>query len=191
MLIGITGNSGVGKSHLIKNVNRPYYLIDADKIGHECLFMPDCKAEIVDVFGSDILENDEINRKKLGSIVFLDKTLLEQLTQITSKYILKEIEKQIEENSSKYELLILDAPLLVEYGLHKKCDKTILIIADYEDKIKRIMERDGITEEVAIGRLNKQKDDVVQQKNVDITFENGYNLKSIENFNNLINDIME
>ncbi len=191
MIVGITGNSGVGKSFLIKNIKRTKYVIDADRIGHECLLMAECKTEIVAEFGDRILNSSEIDRKKLGKIVFLDKAKLEILTTITHKYILNEINYLIEINKSNYELIIIDAPLLVEAGLHKKCDKSILVTASFDEKIKRIVERDKISKEVAEGRLNKQSKDETQQKNVDIVFENGYNLKSIENFNMIINKIME
>ncbi len=190
MILGITGNSGVGKSFLIQNLKVDYFLIDADKIGHKCLLMTECKAEIVSVFGNEVLENDEINRKKLGEIVFLDKEKLKRLTEITHKYILKEIERLILENLNKFKLIIIDAPLLVEAGLHKKCDKSILVTAEYSEKIKRIMERDNISEELAVGRLSKQSNDSLLEKNVDIIFENSYNLKAINSFNNIVNAIV-
>ncbi len=188
MILGITGNSGAGKSFLIKNIEVEYFLIDADKIGHSCLQMADCKAEIVDNFGLAIIENGEINRKKLGEEVFTDNLKLERLTEITHRYILREIDRLILENNS-YSLIIIDAPLLVESGLHKKCDKTILVMGSSKEKLKRIMVRDNITLEIAEGRLSKQTNDVDQEKNVDIVFENSYNLKAIVNFNNLIDKI--
>ncbi len=189
MIIGITGNSGAGKSHLIKNLDFEYFLIDADKIGHYCLQMADCKAEIIENFSVNIIENGEINRKKLGEIVFQDKSKLEKLTEITHRYILNEINRLISENSERFSIIIIDAPLLIESGLNKKCDKTILVTADNDEKIKRIVERDNISEKIAFGRIAKQTIDIVQEKNVDIVFENSYNLKAILNFNNIIKEL--
>ncbi len=190
MILGITGNSGVGKSFLIKNIEQDYFLIDADKIGHKSLLMTDCKAEILNNFGVNLLDDGEINRKKLGEIVFKDKLKLEQLTEITHRYILKEIDALILDNLDRYNLIIIDAPLLIEAGLHRKCDKTILVTATFEEKVKRIIERDNISEDLAKGRLSKQTKDELQEKNVDIVFENSYNLKAITSFNNIISDLI-
>ncbi len=187
MIIGITGNSAVGKSFLIRNIEKDYFLIDADKIGHSVLLMADCKAEVVNIFGNEILQDGEIVRKRLGEIVFNDKNLLNKLTKITHYYILKEIDSLIEENKNKHKIIILDAALLIESGLHEKCDKTILVTASYEQKIAKMVERDNISEELAKARLDKQTNDSKNQKNVDIVFENSYNLKAIQNFNNIIN----
>ncbi len=103
----------------------------------------------------------------------------------------EEINKLILENINNYKLIIIDAALLVESGLSAKCDKTILVTADFDVKVSKIMERDNISEEIAVGRLKKQASDEIQQKNVDIVFENSYNLKAIEKFNNIIKNIME
>ncbi len=187
MIIGITGNSAVGKSFLIKNIQKDYFLIDADKIGHYVLLMDNCKAEIVEVFGNGILEDGEIIRKRLGEIVFNDKLLLNKLTEITHRYILKEINILIENNKNKYDIIILDAALLIESGLHQNCDKTILVTAKYEQKVAKMVERDNICKELAKARLDKQTNDIKNQKYVDIVFENSYNLKAIQNFNNIIN----
>ncbi len=189
MIIGITGNSSVGKSFLIEKLEMNYFLIDADKIGHTVLKLPKCKDEVLSFFGEEILDNNEINRKRLGEIVFNDKEKLEVLTEITHRYILKQIDNILAENIDLYELIIIDAALLIESGLYKKCDKTILVVATYDEKIRRIVERDNVSRELAIARLEKQTDDDVNKKYVDIVFENSYNLKTIQLFNELVNRV--
>lgn len=189
MIIGITGNSGVGKSFLIKNIKSDVFVIDADKIGHFCLKLDKCKAEIVDVFGVGVLDEDnEIDRKQLGNIVFKNKELLKKLTEITHRYILLDIDNKIETKLKDDEnaTIIIDAPLLFEANLDKKCQYTILVMANYDRKLEQIVERDKISTELAKARLDKQAKDSEVSKKVDFIFENKYNDNSIEIFNNII-----
>ncbi len=192
MVIGVTGNSGAGKSFLVKNIEAKHFLIDADKIGHDCLLDLECKNELLDYFGLEILDNDNnISRVKLGNIVFNDKEKLVNLTNITHKHIIKKIKGLVEENNGDNKLVIIDAPLLIEANLQNICDKTILITAKYENKVENIMKRDGITKDLAEKRLKSQTKDEIQQKNVDIVFENRYNLKIVDEFNSLLNILIK
>ncbi len=190
MVIGVTGNSGAGKSFLVKNIATKHFLIDADKIGHDCLLDLDCKKEVLDYFGYDIL-NDEnnIDRAKLRDIVFNDKEKLENLTSITHKHIIMKIKNLVSENNGEDKLVIIDAALLIEANLQSICDKTILITAKHENKVENVIKRDGISKELAEKRLGAQAKDEFQQKNVDIVFENSYNLKIVDEFNSLINNL--
>ena len=99
-IIGLTGNSGCGKSTVSDIFSKNGgYIIDADKIAHENMeFGKATYNEIVDAFGSEILlENGEIDRKKLGRIVFSDKEKLSVLNEISLKYILEEIIEELRE----------------------------------------------------------------------------------------------
>jgi dephospho-CoA kinase len=165
MIIGITGGSGTGKStlsHLLNGV-----VVDADKVYHELLETNDSlKAELIDEFGT-------CNRKNLASIVFTDKIKLQKLDSITFKYILSAIEGKIK----SVENVVLDATLLFESGLDAKCDVTIAIIAKKDLRIRRIMERDRLTNEQAEKRINAQKPDEFYIKSADhIVHNNGGDL---------------
>ncbi len=192
MVIGVTGNSGAGKSFLVKNIKSEHFLIDADKIGHECLLDIECKCEVLDYFGYEIL-NDEnnIDRAKLRDIVFNNKEKLENLTSITHKHIIKKIKNLVEENNADDKIVIIDAALLIEANLQDICDKTILISAEHESKVENVIKRDGITKELAEKRLSSQTKDEIQQKNVDIIFKNSYNLKVVDDFNLLIENLFK
>ncbi len=192
MVLGVTGNSGAGKSFLVKNIKAKHFLIDADKIGHDCLLDLDCKQEVLDCFGYEILnEDNNIDRAKLRNIVFDNKEKLDNLTSITHKHIIKKIENLVKENNGEGKLVVIDAALLVESKLHFICDKTILISANRKNKVENVIKRDGITKELAEKRLKSQTEDELQQKNVDIVFENSYNLKVVDEFNSLINSLIK
>ncbi|MBQ4526831.1 MAG: dephospho-CoA kinase [Clostridia bacterium] len=160
MIIGLTGGSGTGKStaaNIIKEYG--FICIDFDKVSREVTSAgSDCLNEIVSTFGKNILNSDgSLDRRLLGSIVFTDNKKLDILTKITHKHILIETEKILKDNEGKN--LLLDAPLLFEAGLQNKCDYVISVLADEEIRIRRITERDNISENYAKSRIASQHDD--------------------------------
>lgn len=162
-IIGLTGGTGSGKGFVSERLKaRKAYVIDADAVAHEIIEKgrPAYK-EIVDYFGSEILDEDgNILRRKLGNIVFSDKDKLAFLNSCTHKYINMEIMRIIEEvkpQTNVYSAIIIDAPLLAEAGLVDICDDIWVVYADSEVRVKRIMERDSISEEQARNRIASQR----------------------------------
>ena len=161
-IIGVTGNSGSGKT-LVCSMLRPYgaYIIDADKIARQVTEtgMP-AYDELTDAFGAAILYADgTINRRQLADIAFADKTQQQRLIDITHKYIVAQMYQTIEsikKNPEAYQFIVLDAPLLIEAGLHKAVTEVWVTEADEAIKIKRIMARDAVTEAQAVARLRAQ-----------------------------------
>ncbi len=162
-IIGLTGGTGSGKGFVSERLKaRKAYVIDADAVAHEIIEKgrPAYK-EIVDYFGNEILDEDgNIFRRKLGNIVFSDKDKLAFLNSCTHKYINMEIMRIIEEvkpQTNVYSAIIIDAPLLAEAGLVDICDDIWVVYADSEVRVKRIMERDSISEEQARNRIASQR----------------------------------
>ena len=162
-IIGLTGGTGSGKGFVSERLKkRNAYVMDADKIAHEIIEKdkPAYK-EIVDYFGRSILdESGCIIRRKLGDIVFSDSEKLAFLNKCTHKYINMKIMRIIDEvrpQTDKYTAIVIDAPLLAEAGLTDICDDIWVVYADSEVRVKRIMERDSITEEQARSRIASQK----------------------------------
>lgn len=162
-IIGLTGGTGSGKGFVSERLKaRKAYVIDADAVAHEIIEKgrPAYK-EIVDYFGSEILDEEgNIFRRKLGNIVFSDKDKLAFLNSCTHKYINMEIMRIIEEvkpQTNVYSAIIIDAPLLAEAGLVDICDDIWVVYADSEVRVKRIMERDSISEEQARNRIASQR----------------------------------
>lgn len=162
-IIGLTGGTGSGKGFVAERLRkRNAYVMDADVIAHEIIEKgKPAYNEIIKYFGDEILdENGQIIRRKLGDIVFSDGEKLAFLNLCTHKYINMEIMRVIKEISpqtDKYTAIVIDAPLLAEAGLTDVCDDIWVVYADSEVRIKRIMERDSITEEQARKRIASQK----------------------------------
>lgn len=156
-VIGLTGGSGSGKSTVAGALRSAgAYIIDCDRVAHENMLKGAVAyGDIVADFGSDILlENGEIDRKKLGAVVFSDEKALERLNKITHKHIIARVEQLV--SSSEAEVTVIDAPLLYETGLDRLCDEVWVTEAPYEERVKRITERDGITKQAAEARLKNQ-----------------------------------
>jgi dephospho-CoA kinase len=156
-IIGLTGASGGGKTSVGAILaKKGGYVIDADKIARE-ITEPGSSAldELVRRFGAGILENGRLNRRALGDLAFSDAEKLNALNDITHKYILLEIYNRLQKakDDKKYKFIVIDAPLLVETGLHKAVDEVWLVRADRETAVARVVKRDGITAERAEARL--------------------------------------
>lgn len=158
-IIGVCGGSGSGKSTVSACLGSyGGIVLDADKIYHRLIESPSpCVEAIAKEFGSGVLSGDAIDRAKLREIVFSDDEKLRALNAITHKYVIDEIEKGIDlaaRNGVPY--IIIDAPLLLESGLDKRCDLVIAVLANSKTRIDRIVSRDGITKEAARERIEKQ-----------------------------------
>ena len=112
-IIGITGNSGSGKSTISKMVQDKCngIVIDADKIARNmaCADSNYLK-EIANVFGTDIISNNKLDRKKMADIIFNDKIQKEKMDKITFKYVVNEIKLRINLAKEQYDCIILDVP---------------------------------------------------------------------------------
>lgn len=163
MVIGLTGQTGAGKSTVSKIfVENGFTLIDADLISREIVKpgMP-CLEELFDYFGDSIRNADNtLNRKALANIVFTDKRKLESLNSICHPFITEEILAKISHYSAEgHRLILLDAPTLFESQAADFCDLIISVVAYPELRCDRIMKRDSITETEAHDRMNAQLDE--------------------------------
>ena len=160
MVIGLTGQTGAGKSTVSKIfVKNGFKLIDADLISREIVKpgMP-CLEELFDYFGSAIRNPDNtLNRKALAHIVFTDNRKLESLNSICHPFITEEILARISHYAAEgHKLVLLDAPTLFESQAADFCDLIISVVAKPELRCGRIMKRDSITETEAQNRMDSQ-----------------------------------
>lgn len=184
-IIGITGKSGSGKSTLTQELAKKLKgkSINIDKIGHQATNDEKISQKLCKIFGKCIMsENEGIDRKKLGNIVFSSKEKMNQLTEITWGYmqqVLDEILKQ------EPEILILEWALLPSVSKYwKQCDVKILIKADDKIRKNKVMQRDGITEDYFIKRDANSMD--YSQFQFDYIFENDYEPETMKKIVNQI-----
>lgn len=198
VVIGLTGQSGAGKSTVCKMLtDANMFIIDADQVAREVLENEKrCLADIILEFGCLYLTtNGTLDRKKLGSFVFANKEKLKKLNAITFPYILKSIREKINDNIYKQDVIIIDAPTLFESGADEYCDKVISVIAREEIRKFRIMQRDNISETDAQNRINSQHNDEYYTSRSWLVIDNSDELGNLETkvFEaiNAINDIKE
>ena len=156
IIIGLTGQSGAGKSTVSCLFERDgFYIINADKVSCKVTSTPEVLSLLKENFGdSIILETGGLNRRALANIVFTNKEKLQLLNSLLFPIITKEIEKMIDETDKEF--VLLDAPQLFESGADKICDKIISVIAPRDMLIERAVERDDISYEEAENRLKSQ-----------------------------------
>lgn len=190
-IIGITGNSGSGKSTVSKMISENYEakIIDADKIAKEMTMNNgEYLQAIKQTFGEDVIKDNTLDRKKLADIVFSNKTEKEKLDSLTFEYVVRRIKEEIKKAQIKSDIkyIVLDVPLLFESKLNEVCNYTIGVTAPKIEKIKRICKRDKLSEEKALQRLNSQPDDEFFIQQCDFIIENINNEKTEEKVNEIM-----
>ena len=154
MILGITGGTGCGKTTLLNVLKAQGALVlDCDEIYHELLTRDKSLLAAIDARFPGTVENGILQRKKLGKIVFSDKNALLDLNKITHAAVKQEVLRRL---SRKPELAAIDAIALFEGGLAELCDVTVAVTAPVEDRVRRLMRRDGIPESYACSRIAAQ-----------------------------------
>jgi phosphopantetheine adenylyltransferase/dephospho-CoA kinase len=187
-VIGLTGGIASGKSSIAKRLEKlGAEIINADIVGHS-VYEPGTRAynEIIAGFGNEILNSDgSINRKRLGSIVFSDSEKLQELNSIIWPRIMERIKELVSELATKgAQVCVVEAALLLEAGWDEVVDEIWVSAIPEAEAIKRMNERNGLSEEEAKKRLasqlkNKQR---VSQANVVLStlWEPEYTQKQVE-----------
>lgn len=156
VIIGITGGLAAGKTTVADMfLRKGAELIDADMISHELLKEDSgIKEEIIKRFGKDIIKDGKVDRRSLGKKVFLNKSKLDELSRIIHPAIINSIKRKAEKET-KAEIVIIDAPLLIEAGMQDYVDIVVVVAAKKETQIKRAVGK-GVSEEEARSIIDKQ-----------------------------------
>lgn len=182
--IGITGPTGSGKTTALNALERlGVCVLDTDAVYHELLAEDEgLKRELRERFGPGIVDPEgQIDRKALGRIVFADPAALNELNAITHRYIDAEVEHRTAAAQAAGAVgVAIDAIALIESGLDKACDVVVSVIAPAEVRVRRIMTRDGISEEYARSRVAAQHSDGWFRAHSDHVFVNDGSLSPEE-----------
>lgn len=183
-IIGLTGQTGAGKSTVLKMMERKgAAVIDADKVAH---FVADndlwCLVEIVTAFSCLVLtEKGKLNRKKLGKIVFADPKKLQTLNKIMFPYIRTVIEQKVKDfTQAGYERIVIDGATLIESKCSEMCDVLISVTAEKEQRLERIIRRDGLSRLDAERRVFSQKPEEFYTEVSDFVIKNDGNLEELQ-----------
>lgn len=198
MVIGITGGIGSGKSTAAEYlVSLGFACVDADQIGRD---ITAAGSPVLDVLnrefgpegkfgnGSIILSREEtsgknvLNRKALADVVFGDEKARKHFDSIIHEKILRIIEEQIErlKHEDSVRGILLDAPLMYEAGCDSMCDVVILVTANMDTRIKRVIERDNTTEDDVRSRIASQMSDSSKAALADFVVDNSASLQELQ-----------
>ena len=157
MIFGITGGTGCGKTTALQAIEAlGGMVLDCDAIYHELLKTDKDLLSAIEARFPGVVEDGALQRRKLGAIVFNDPQALQDLNTITHAAIKAEVERRL---ASAPALAAIDAIELFGSGLADLCDTTVAVVAPLEDRVRRLMKRDNISEEYARARITAQKDE--------------------------------
>lgn len=194
-LIGLTGQSGAGKSTVSKLFERlGAKIINADEIVTN-LYTPGsyCLKAVAAAFGGDIINGDgTLNRRLLAERAFSSKENTAALNAIVHPFVTARLFELLKGAKG---VVVFDAPQLFESGADVICDSIIAVVADEKLRIKRITTRDNITEEQAVSRIKAQYSEDFFREHADIIIENNSDERNLlrkgeEAYKNITNGVM-
>ena len=169
-VIGITGGTGCGKTTLLREIEkRGGLVLDCDAIYHALLKTDKALLDAIEARFPGTVEHGELQRKKLGAIVFSDEKALADLNRITHGAVKQAVLCKLDAAPG---LAAIDAIGLFEGGLAELCDVTVAVTAPEEDRVRRLMARDGISGEYARSRIAAQHDDAWFREKCDYVLVN-------------------
>ncbi len=181
VVVGLTGQTGSGKTTLCTEFEKKgAAVINCDLVAREVITLPDVIEKLVDNFGEEILDGEQINRKALAKLVFTNEENMIFLNHLMYPPIVKHINKRIKSLKAQgYKYIVLDAPTLFESGANMLCDVIVSVVSDEALRLDRIMIRDNMTKEAALERIKAQKTSDFYTSRADYVIEND---KGIDKF---------
>ena len=184
LVIGLTGSIGTGKSEAARQLEiLGASIISADQVGHEA-YTPNTEAweQVVAAFGDDILQDDkDIDRRKLGAIVFSDPSQLEKLNAIMHPRMARMVSDKIEVLRGKgVKVVVVEAALLFEAGWDTLVEEVWVTDSSEDIVVGRLKERNGLSEEEAKKRINSQMNRAERIERSDFLIDNSSDMAGLE-----------
>ena len=182
--IGLTGGIGTGKSSVTEAFQSlGAAVINADLLGHDAYLPGTIGFEaVVTEFGQEIVGSDgQIDRKKLGPIVFSDSSKMDRLNEIMHPLIRDLIdERLVSLESSQNKVAVVEAAILIEAGWKSLFDEIWVVISDREEVINRLGVRNGLSREDAVKRIDSQMSNNERIEHGDVVVENTGSMEDLQ-----------
>jgi len=183
-VIGLTGGIGSGKSTVSQFLAElGAVIIDADKVGHEA-YKPDTEVwrEVVAAFGRQVLTpSGDIDRRKLGEIVFGNPEALSRLNQIMHPRIYDMIKTKLEEYQRQgVDVVVLEAPLLIEAGWASSFDEVWVTVAPESTVLRRLEEYSGLSKQQSLARIRSQLSSEERIKHANVVINTDCSLTEVK-----------
>lgn len=182
--VGLSGGIGSGKSTVSAMLGAlGAAVVDADLLAREVV-APGSPglAAVAARFGQELLdEHGALRRQALGRIVFSDPEALDDLNGLLHPAIVAEIQARIAiAQAAGQDVVVIDAALLVEFGLHRDCDLVVVVRCDAQTRVARVMARDGLAEALVQARIDAQASDAARLQHADLIIDNNGDLVELE-----------
>ena len=186
VVIGLTGGIGTGKSTVSQILKeKKFPVIDLDIISHEVIKFPKVVEKIVENFGKEVLEYNNtgnwiVSREKLGRVIFGNREKRLILNSVMHPEILRIMREKILECKKENKIIFVEIQLLFEVQWEKEFDYILLVSAEKETQIKRILSRDKRSKEEALSIINSQMPLDEKKKRSEYVIENDGNIQDLE-----------
>ncbi|WP_372474574.1 dephospho-CoA kinase [Capnocytophaga sp. ARDL2] len=170
--IGITGGIGSGKSTVMDYISSQGYPVYCSDIrAKELMLQPTIIQEIQQIFDENVIENHQLDRKKIASIVFQNPEKLQQLNNIVHPAVERDFMEFCQTHQDK-DFVFYESALMIETGNYQQFDKVILVTAPLETRIQRVMQRDSLSKKEIEKRIANQLSDEEKRKFIDFEIVN-------------------
>jgi dephospho-CoA kinase len=183
LLVGLTGGLGAGKSTVARMLaDRGAILVDADELARRAL-EPGSRAyrQVCDLFGDEVVTaSGELDRAAIAATVFSDPERRRALESIVHPEVFRMLAETVEARRGTDDIIVFDAPLIVETGFHEACDVVVVVTAPEEDRVARAVRDRGMTADQARARIGAQIGDAEREAVADVVIRNDSDVDQLE-----------
>lgn len=191
MKIGVTGGIGSGKTTVCKVLEAMGYVVYYSDLEAKniMLFNSNVKKSLIAVFGDEVYENDQLNRPYLAERIFADSSLRNKINEIVHPEVRNAFDDFYSKN--KTTLVFNEAAILFETGAYKQFDATLLITADEQIRIGRVVKRDNVTAEMVQARIQAQMPDETKIELADYVIVNNNNASVVQQIEAVVQELLK
>ena len=183
LLVGLTGGIGSGKTTVARMLAvKGAVVIDADELARDAI-RPGTRGfeQVWALFGDEVLTpQGELDRGAIAAIVFADEEKRKALESITHPEVFRLLAEAVEWNRDTDNIVVFDAPLIIETGFHEACDVVVVVTASEEKRVERLMQDRGMTAAEAAIRISAQAGAEAREAAADVVIDNEGDLPALE-----------